>query len=59
MVSRDFIMAHPSIINRLAIAVLFTLVNTQLLLWLASLSILATPFFISGNTRKVVNSAIV
>jgi hypothetical protein len=51
MVSRDFIMAHPSIMNRLEIAILFTLVNTQLLLWLASLSVLASPFFISGNTN--------
>ncbi|MDD5229325.1 MAG: exo-beta-1,3-glucanase [Methylococcales bacterium] len=51
MVSRDFIMAYPSIVNRLATAILFTLVNTQLLLWVASLGVLATPFFISGNAN--------
>jgi exo-beta-1,3-glucanase (GH17 family) len=51
MVSRDFIMAYPSIVNRLATAILFTFVNTQLLLWLASLTVLAIPFFISGNTN--------
>jgi hypothetical protein len=51
MVSRDFIMAYPSIVNRLAIAILFTLVNTQLLLWIISLAVLATPFYVSGNVN--------
>jgi exo-beta-1,3-glucanase (GH17 family) len=59
MIGRDFIAAYPSIGNRLVIALLFTLTNEQLLLWLVNLGILATPFYASGNTRKVTNSAIV
>ena len=48
MVSRDFIMAYPSVLNRLAKAILFTLTNGQLLLWLASLGVLAVPFYVSA-----------
>ncbi len=48
MVSRDFIMAYPSILNRLAKAILFTLTNGQLLVWLASLGVLAVPFYVSA-----------
>lgn len=59
MVSRDFIMAYPLISERLKTAVLFTVTNTQLLIWLASLSVLAAPFFVSANTRKSDNSGIV
>jgi exo-beta-1,3-glucanase (GH17 family) len=42
MIGRDFIAAYPSIGNRLVTALLFTLTNEQLLLWLVSLGILAT-----------------
>jgi exo-beta-1,3-glucanase (GH17 family) len=59
MVSRDFIMAYPLISERLQTAVLFTVTNTQLLIWLVSLSVLAAPFFVSANTRKNGNSGIV
>ncbi len=52
MASRDFIMAYPSMIPRLATAILFTLTNTQLLFWLASLGILAVPFYVSGKTCR-------
>jgi exo-beta-1,3-glucanase (GH17 family) len=52
MVSRDFIMAYPSMANRLATAVLFTVSNTQLLLWLASLIVLAIPFYASGKMTE-------
>lgn len=48
MVSRDFIMAYPSVLNRLAKAILFTLTNGQLLVWLASLGVLAVPFYVSA-----------
>ena len=48
MVSRDFIMAYPSILNRLTKAILFTFTNGQLLVWLASLGVLATPFYVSA-----------
>lgn len=59
IVSRDFIMAYPLIGERLKTAVLFTVTNTQLLIWLASLGVLAAPFFVSANTRKIANSGIV
>lgn len=52
MDSRDFIMAYPSITNRLETAIVFTLTNGQLLLWLVSLSVLAMPFFVSGKLMK-------
>ena len=52
MVSRDFIMAYPSMIDRLTTAISFTLTNTQLLFWLVSLSILAVPFYVSGKLRE-------
>ena len=52
MVGHDFIMAYPSMANRLATAMLFTLVNTQLLLWLVSLGVLAIPFYVSGKLPK-------
>jgi hypothetical protein len=51
MVGRDFIMAYPSFITRLATAIIFTLTNGQLLLWLASLGVLAAPFLISSNVN--------
>ncbi len=56
MVGRDFIMAYPSFIIRLATAIIFTLTNGQLLLWLASLGVLATPFLISGNVNMTEKS---
>jgi exo-beta-1,3-glucanase (GH17 family) len=52
IVSRDFIMAYPSISHRLMMAVLYTFSNTQLLLWLASLGVLAMPFYLSGKMTK-------
>ncbi len=52
MVSRDLISAHPNFINRLSTAILYTISNTQLLLWLASLTVLAAPFYLSGKMPK-------
>jgi exo-beta-1,3-glucanase (GH17 family) len=52
MVSRDFIMAYPSMSERVTTAVLFTFSNTQLLLWLASLSVLVIPFYASGKMTE-------
>lgn len=59
MVSRDFIMAYPLFFERLKTAILFTVGNQQLLLWIASLAVLAAPFFVSGKTRKSADSGIV
>lgn len=59
MASRDFIMAYPLFSERLQTAILFTICNQQLLFWLVSLGILAAPFFVSGKTRKSVDSGIV
>lgn len=59
MASRDFIMAYPLFSQRLQKAILFTLGNQQLLLWLLSLGVLAAPFFVSGKTRKSADSGIV
>ncbi len=56
MVARDFIMAYPSFIVRLAKAILFTLTNQQLLLWLLSLIVFATPFYVSGKMNTVEKS---
>jgi len=59
MESRDFIMAYPLFFERLKTAILFTVGNQQLLLWLVSLGVLAAPFFVSGKTRKSADSGIV
>ncbi len=53
IVSRDLIMAYPSMFNRLVVATLFTLTNFQLLLWLMYLVLLAIPFFISGKQASL------
>lgn len=52
IVSRDLIAAHPSMINRLVTAISYTFSNTQLLFWLASLAVLAIPFYLSGKIAK-------
>lgn len=56
MLGRDFVMAHPIMSERLQTAILFSVINSQLLIWIASLGVLATPFFVSANTRKGGNS---
>jgi exo-beta-1,3-glucanase (GH17 family) len=56
MASRDFIMAYPSMVNRLTKAILFTFSNAQLLFWLVSLSVLALPFYVSGKMKATEKS---
>ena len=43
LVGRDFILAHPDRLEQLRLAVLYTLTNGQLLIWLACLTVLALP----------------
>lgn len=49
VVSRDFIKEFPDVTERLGRAVLYTVTNQQLLLWLACLAVLALPFWCSGK----------
>jgi hypothetical protein len=50
MVSRDLIAEQPDFWIRLRVCLTFTLTNSQLLGWLASLIVLATPLLI-GNAK--------
>jgi exo-beta-1,3-glucanase (GH17 family) len=47
MNGRDFISAYPQYSERLGKALFLTLTNLQLIVWLVSLGVLATPFFMS------------
>lgn len=47
VISRDMVADYPNFGQRLGIAITYTLCNQQLLLWLASLSILSAPFLVS------------
>ncbi len=51
-VGRDFVEAHPRLGDSLWSALVYTLINCQLLLWLASLVILAVPLW-AGTSKKV------
>ncbi|KJV06166.1 exo-beta-1,3-glucanase [Methylocucumis oryzae] len=42
-ISRDLVADYPNTINRLGLALIFTLTNSQLLLWVASIAVLSTP----------------
>jgi len=48
---RDFVEAHPQLGDRLWTALVYTLINQQLLLWLASLAVLALPLS-AGACKK-------
>ena len=47
MHGRDFISAYPQFLDRFAKALFLTVINLQLIAWLVSLGVLATPFFVS------------
>lgn len=51
MISRDLIAEQPEFLIRLRVCLTFTLTNGQLLGWLASLAVLATPLLI-GDAKK-------
>jgi hypothetical protein len=51
MISRDLIAEQPEFLIRLRVCLTFTLTNGQLLGWLASLVVLATPLLI-GDAKK-------
>lgn len=55
LISRDFIEAHPDITERFKLAFIYTITNSQLLAWLASLGVLALPLWGSGyeSSEKV------
>ena len=55
IVSRDFIMAYPNVLVRLGWALTFTATNSQLLLWLACLLVLALPWLPFGRTKAALN----
>jgi exo-beta-1,3-glucanase (GH17 family) len=52
IVSRDFILAYPDLIERMGIALVFSATNCQLIIWLTCLLILALPLQVSGEERK-------
>ncbi|WP_051114318.1 glycoside hydrolase family 17 protein [Methylobacter marinus] len=56
LISRDFIEAHPDITERLKLAVIYTITNSQLLAWLASLGVLALPLWSSGYDKSPKNA---
>jgi exo-beta-1,3-glucanase (GH17 family) len=45
LVGRDFILAHPGLVEGLPVALGYTLKNQQLVLWLACLLVLSVPFW--------------
>jgi exo-beta-1,3-glucanase (GH17 family) len=49
---RDFIQAHPGLSAGLPVALSYTLYNSQLLLWLASLFVLALPFWSNQDHKR-------
>jgi len=50
VISRDMVADYPDFMRRLGIAAGFTLGNRQLLLWLASLTVLSIPFLACRKT---------
>jgi exo-beta-1,3-glucanase (GH17 family) len=50
LVGRDFILAYPDVSERLGWAINYTVTNTQLLLWLVSLTIIGTSLLVK---RKI------
>ena len=52
MLGRDFIIAYPDFAERMKMALIFTLSNGQLLVWLWCLFVLAVPLLVAGRTIK-------
>jgi len=55
LISRDFVEAHPDMAERFRLAFIYTITNSQLLVWLASLGVLALPLWAGGyeSSEKV------
>lgn len=53
MVGRDFIQAYPEILERLGLAINFTLTNCQLMAWLVSLAIFALALLTKPKNKKL------
>ncbi|MBL6987606.1 MAG: exo-beta-1,3-glucanase [Methylobacter sp.] len=49
--SRDFILAYPGVIERIRVALVFSVTNYQLLEWLMCLFVLSLPLLINGNKK--------
>jgi exo-beta-1,3-glucanase (GH17 family) len=54
LMGRDFVEAHPDMSERFRLAFIYTITNSQLLFWLASLGVLALPLWAGGyeSTEK-------
>jgi exo-beta-1,3-glucanase (GH17 family) len=51
MESRDFILAYPDVLERIGVALVFSVTNCQLLGWLMCLAILALPLLVKDNKK--------
>lgn len=49
--SRDFILAYPDVLERIGVALVFSVTNCQLLEWLMCLAILALPLLVKDNKK--------
>ncbi len=49
--SRDFILAYPNVIERIRVALVFSVTNYQLLEWLMCLFVLSLPLLINGTKK--------
>ena len=55
MLGRDFIIAYPNFSERLKMAFIFTLTNSQLLVWLLCLLVLAVSFLVAGGKNSILS----
>lgn len=56
VVSRDFILAYPNVGERIGLAFIFSVTNSQLIMWLICLAVLALPLLAGDNkTGKPLN----
>jgi exo-beta-1,3-glucanase (GH17 family) len=51
IVSRDFILAYPDLVERTGIALIFSVTNCQLVTWLLFLAILALPLLVNDDKK--------
>jgi hypothetical protein len=49
LISRDFILAYPTLSERIGVAFIFSVTNYQLMIWLMCLAVLALPLLTSDN----------
>jgi len=52
MIGHDFIEAHPDFGERLQKALIYTVTNCQMVYWLGSLIVLASPLWVGGESRQ-------